>query len=120
MRDGKTFIACGGISHKNPFLMQVYADVLGMEIKTVESTQTPARGSAILGAVAAGAYPDYISASEAMKSPVRDIYRPNSANTAVYDELFVEYERLYDYFGRGENNVMKKLRALRSRAKERK
>ncbi len=113
------FYACGGISRKNPFLMQVYADVLGMKIKTLESTQTPARGSAILGAVAAGVYPDIVSASEAMKSPTDRIYYPNAANTAVYEELFAEYERLYDYFGRGENNVMKKLRALRADAKSR-
>ena len=112
------FIACGGISHKNTFLMQIYADVLGMEIKTVESTQTPARGSAILGALAAGVYPDYVSASEAMKSPVRDIYRPDPAKTTVYNELFAEYEKLYDYFGRGENNVMKKLRTIRRDAKK--
>ena len=113
----KDFYACGGISRKNKLLMQVYADVLGLEIKTLESTQTPARGAAILGALAAGLYPDIESASDAMKSPVAEIYKPNKANTAVYEELFAEYERLYDYFGRGENNVMKKLRALRSAAK---
>ncbi len=113
----KAFYACGGISHKNPFLMQVYADVLGMKIMTLESTQTPARGAAILGALAAGLYPDIQSASEAMKSPLSCVYVPREENTAAYEELFSEYERLYDYFGRGENNVMKKLRAIRAKVK---
>ena len=113
----RDFYACGGIARKNPFLMQVYSDVLGMKIKVPESTQTPARGAAIFGAAAAGVYPDVFAASEAMKSPCEKVYEPNGANTEAYGELFAEYERLYDYFGRGENNVMKKLRRRKSEAK---
>jgi len=30
----------------------------------------------------------------------------------VYDKLCAEYKILHDYFGRGENNVMKRLREL--------
>jgi L-ribulokinase len=35
---------------------------------------------------------------------------------ADYDELFAEYRRLHDYFGRGENKVMHHLGDLRRRA----
>ena len=42
-------------------------------------------------------------------------YRPNPAHRAVYDELFAEYRRLHDHFGRGENDVMKRLKAIRAR-----
>jgi hypothetical protein len=34
----------------------------------------------------------------------------------VYDRLYSEYKTLYDYFGRGQNDVMKRLRALRREA----
>jgi len=45
------------------------------------------------------------------------LFEPDPEATAVYDVLFREYVRLHDYFGRGENNVMKTLRGLRARAK---
>jgi len=34
----------------------------------------------------------------------------------VYNELYQEYVRLHAYFGRGENDVMKRLKAIRARA----
>ena len=33
----------------------------------------------------------------------------------MYDELYAEYVRLHDYFGRGENKAMYRLRAIRDR-----
>jgi L-ribulokinase len=33
----------------------------------------------------------------------------------VYDELYREYRTLHDYFGRGANDVMKTLKAIRAR-----
>jgi L-ribulokinase len=33
----------------------------------------------------------------------------------VYDELYAQYVRLHDYFGRGGNEVMHQLRDLRDR-----
>ena len=42
-------------------------------------------------------------------------YRPDPARKRVYDELFAEYRVLHDYFGRGENDVMKRLKAIRGR-----
>ena len=46
----------------------------------------------------------------------RDVYRPDAIRAAVYDELYAEYVRLHDYFGRGTNQVMHRLRAIRDRA----
>ena len=42
-------------------------------------------------------------------------YVPNAENGKIYDELYSEYRRLHDYFGRGENDVMKRLKAIRAR-----
>ncbi len=47
-------VNCGGIAEKNPLVMQIYADVTGLEMKVARSAQTCALGAAIAGAVAAG------------------------------------------------------------------
>jgi L-ribulokinase len=109
------FIAAGGLI-KNPFLMQVYFDVLRMPISTIGSDQGPALGSAIHAAVAAGAYADVLAAGNAMGKLNRDVYTPNDARADAYDRLYAEYATLHDYFGRGANDVMHRLRALRREA----
>jgi L-ribulokinase len=106
------FIVAGGLL-SNPQLMQTYADVLRMPISTIASEQGPALGSAIHAAVAAGIYPDIRSAAAAMGALDRSAYTPNETDAVVYDHLFEEYLILHDWFGRGGNDVMKRLRALR-------
>ncbi|MCW2507339.1 MAG: ribulokinase, partial [Modestobacter sp.] len=64
-------------------------------------------------AVAAGAYPDVHVASAAMGSVDRGVYQPIPENVTAYDELFTEYVTLHDYFGRGANDVMHRLKARR-------
>ena len=108
-------IVAGGLL-KNAFLMQIYSDILRMPISTIASDQGPALGAAIHAAVAAGAYPDVRAAGEKMGKLNKNVYVPNEASSAAYDELFAEYTRLHDYFGRGENDVMHRLKALKRRA----
>ena len=43
----------------------------------------------------------------------RAVYTPNEDSAAAYDRLYAEYRELHDYFGRGGNDVMHRLRALR-------
>jgi L-ribulokinase len=43
------------------------------------------------------------------------VYRPDEASADVYDQMYAEYLLLHDYFGRGENEVMHRLRTLRER-----
>ncbi len=45
-----------------------------------------------------------------------DSYHPNPDHRAAYEELYHEYVRLHDLFGRGEVDVMKTLRRLRREA----
>ncbi len=111
------FIVAGGLM-RNRLLMQIYADVLAMPLSVIGSEQGPALGSAIHAAVAAGAYPEVPAAAAAMGGRRRNVYTPVPANSAVYDDLFAEYTRLHDYFGRGGNDVMRRLRALRRRVRE--
>jgi L-ribulokinase len=109
-------LAGGGLT-KNPLLMQIYADVTGYPIAVAGAEQASAVGAAILGAVAAGedagGYASIADAVGRMAPPPEKVYRPIDAHRAPYDTLYVEYCRLYDYFGRGANPVMKVLRQFR-------
>ncbi len=106
-------VAAGGLPEKNRLLMQIYADVTGREFRIIGSAQGPALGSAMHAAVAAGAYPDIQAAAAQMGKLKDEVYRPIPAHQAVYDQLYAEYVLLHDYFGRGENDVMKRLKAMR-------
>ena len=109
------FIVAGGLL-KNAFLMQLYSDVLQLPLSVINSAQGPALGSCIHAAVAAGAYGSVGEAAEAMGSLSKGVYQPNAERGKIYDRLYAEYETLHDYFGRGQNNVMKRLKAMRREA----
>jgi len=115
----RALFACGGIAQKNELMMQIYADVTGREIRIARSRQTPALGSAMFGAVAAGkecgGYDTIEEAAAEMGGTLDTVYWPDAQNRAVYNELYAEYERLHDEFGRGANNIMKRLKAIRAR-----
>ena len=104
--------ASGGIAKKDGMMMQIYADVCNREICVIDTDQAGALGSAIYAAVAGGLYPSIVEAAEHLAERRAKIYTPNPENVAIYNLLYAEYIRLYDYFGRGENDVMKRLRRL--------
>lgn len=113
------FYATGGIAEKSPFLMQIYADVTRLPIKVSGSSQGPALGAAMFGAVAAGrrsgGWDTIQQASQAMGKVKDDVCTPIAENSAAYDDLYREYEILHNYFGRGENDVMKRLKTYKHR-----
>ncbi len=110
-------IRAGGGLIKNPFLMQIYADVTERNIEVTGASEVSALGAAMLGAVAAGkgggGYEDLETAASQMASPPEKTYSPKPEQAKIYQVLYKEYLRLVDYFGRGQNPVMKVLRALR-------
>ena len=114
----REIVATGGLPDRNKLLMQIYADVTGLEIKVAAAQQTPALGSAMFGAVAAdkdlGGYDSIFDASKAMAHLRDEVYRPNLSAKDVYDRLYAEYVSLHDYFGRGENDVMKRLKKVKA------
>ena len=109
------FIVAGGLL-KNKFLMQLYSDATRLPLSTIASDQGPALGSAIHAAVAAGEYANIREAAEAMGKSNRGVYQPNESASKEYDKLYSEYEILHDYFGRGVNDVMKRLKKIRREA----
>lgn len=112
--------AAGGIAQKNEMMMQIYCDVTNKEIRISASKQAPALGAALFGAVAAGSerggYDSIEAASEHMSRLQDKVYVPNAANVERYDRLFREYKILHDYFGKGENDVMKRLKSMKNDA----
>ncbi|PGH44276.1 ribulokinase [Micromonospora sp. WMMA1996] len=110
-------VVAGGLT-SNRLLMQIYADVTNRPLGIIGSAQGPALGSAIHAAVAAGAYPTIHEASAAMGRVDEGVYRPVPENVRAYDALYAEYRALHDHFGRGGDDVMLRLRAIRNAARD--
>ena len=102
--------AAGGIVGKNKLLMQIYADVIGLPIMASRCSQVPALGAAINAACAAGKYRYIEDGVAAMSCKDFDVYTPDPAKRDQYNALYKEYITLHDYFGKGGNRIMERLR----------
>ena len=115
-------VACGGLPERNRLLMQIYADVTGRELSVAASSQTPALGAAMTAAVAAGAaaggYDSIVEAARRMAQLSPRTFEPVEAHHAIYSDLYREYVRLHDLFGRDRDGVMKSLKRIRDRTGE--
>ncbi|MBV9850070.1 MAG: ribulokinase [Armatimonadetes bacterium] len=114
----ESIINCGGISVKNPLVMQIYADIMGRPLAISRSAQTAALGAAIAGAVAAGAFASFAEATDAMTALHPRVFQPDPTRRRVYDRLYALYRRVHDAFGvRGTHDdlsdVMKELLTIR-------
>ena len=114
-------INCGGISVKNPMVMQIYADVLNRTLEISRSTQTCALGAAMAGAVAAGGHATFAQATRAMTGVLPQRFRPNARRAAVYERLYQLFKRLHDTFGTraptgSQYTLMKELLSIRDEA----
>jgi L-ribulokinase len=111
-------VTCGGLPQRNKLMMQIYADVTGLIVRVAGSPQTPALGSAMFAAVAAGSalggHDLIVDASQCMGDPGQECHVPVGSHRAVYDALYGEYLHLHDYFGRGATDVMKRLKQIQS------
>ena len=87
-------IAIGGVAKKNPFVMQIVADVLNMPIKVAKSDQTCALGAAMAASVVAGIYQDISTAQKAMGGGFEKEYLPDHARAKKYETLFSKYKEL--------------------------
>ncbi|MCF6222134.1 MAG: ribulokinase [Flavobacteriaceae bacterium] len=119
-------VNCGGISHKNPLFMQIYADIINKPMKIAAIDETVALGAALMGAHAA-----YLS--EGINIPYNDlqkksckilnkVYQPIPENVKTYQKLYLIYKKLHDAFGLAENkielySVMKDLIQIKNQVK---
>jgi len=87
-------IGIGGVARRSPYIMQTLANVLNRPIKIASSDQVPALGAAIYAAVAAGIYPDVITASGRMGSGFEAEYHPERDKVVIFGKLLARYDEL--------------------------
>ncbi len=88
----RRFVATGGLPHHSPLFLQICADVLNEDIIVPESKQGPALGAAILGALAAGAFPDANSAIKAMTQlGASRTVSPHPESARICERLYSDY-----------------------------
>lgn len=89
----KTATLIGG-GAKGSLWRQITADVLGMTLRTTESSDS-SLGSAMLAGIAAGVFTSPKDAAEKCVK-AKDIVTPNPENTAKYLDIFKEYKKIHD------------------------
>lgn len=120
----KKIIATGGISEKNPVVMQIYSDILKREIKVSDVGQSSAVGAAIFAAICGGYFKNVKQAQKKICKFKKKSYKPKKENTKIYDEIFALYKQLHDAFGtknyrKSLFNVMKKLLEIKNYSERR-
>ena len=108
-------VVAGGLT-QNTFLMQLFCDICRVPLSVGTVKQPGSHGSAVFAAVAADLYPDVKAASAAMGAKEAGVYQIDEERAIQYDALYAEYARLHDYFGRGGNQVMHRLKEIRRQA----
>ena len=84
---------CGG-GAKSPLWCEILANVMDMEIVTLENEQGPAIGGAMLAAVGCGEYADVYDAAEKIVKYGKS-YLPDRELTAKYEERYKKFRKIY-------------------------
>jgi L-ribulokinase len=93
--------------------MQLFADISGLEVRVPASNEVPARGSALFGAVAGGAF-DHIDAAVAATEPeTAHSYQPDGAAKRTDDRLYAVWRGLHDVLGRERVELLHSLKRIR-------
>jgi len=116
----REIITCGGVAEKSPLLMQLFADVSGLPVKVAGSSQVPARGAALFGAVAAGpeasGFAGIADAARALSPGMGRSYAPNPEASAVYLGVYHVWKDLHDTLGRTQVGWLHQLKRLKRQA----
>jgi len=107
-------VACGGIAEKSPLTMQLLADISGRTLYVPDSAEVPARGAALFGAVAAGAFRDIGAAVEATQQPITHAYEPDPQARQTYERVYEIYRELYETLGRSRSEWLHGLKRIRA------
>ncbi len=93
---GEVRLSGGGA--RSPVWRQILADVLGVELVTVQTTESAAYGAALLAGVGAGMW---TSVEEACDATVQsaEVVRPSAEMLPVYSVLHSQFRELYPILG---------------------
>lgn len=72
---------------------QMYADALGSPLQVVDAPEAGTLGVAIMGAVAAGIWPDVETAVEKMVRPARKVVEPDRSQTDFWRQRYERYAK---------------------------
>ncbi len=107
-------VACGGIAQRSPLMMQLLADTSGRTVRVPASGEIPARGAALFGALAGGAYDDIGAAIAATRPATARTYAPDPAAKRTYDQVYAIYHGLHDMLGRSQVELLHGLKRIRT------
>jgi L-ribulokinase len=110
-------VACGGIAERSVLMMQLLADVTGLPVTIPDSSQIPARGAALCGAIAAGSarggFDDFETAVSELRPAMSRRYEPIAQHRATYDEVYSVFGALHDELGREHVEWLHHLKQIR-------
>jgi xylulokinase len=87
-------VRLSGGGARSAFWRQMQTDVFGRNVVTLNSTEGPAYGAALLAGVGAGVWTDVPSACSATLRQAEQL-APDAAQVALYRESYTHYRRLY-------------------------
>ncbi|MGL5543039.1 MAG: xylulokinase [Fusobacteriaceae bacterium] len=94
MKISTDVVRVSGGGAKSEFWKQMIADIFNSRVETVNSTEGPAFGAAILAAVGDGVFPSVDQACEKLIK-VLDFKMPNSDSVKIYEEKYIKFRKLY-------------------------
>ncbi len=92
-----TLIGIGGISQKSPFVMQMIADVTGMEVSVSDCHHSCALGAVIHAATVAGAYASVADAQRALCPEITRTYRPDASKAEIFAVRYAKYLQMAQF-----------------------
>ena len=88
----RTKIVGGGA--RSPLWRKIIANVMGLKVDVPACEEGPSMGGAMLAMVACGAYPDVVSAADAIVKVV-DTIEPDPELVEKYNEKYAQFKQIY-------------------------
>jgi L-ribulokinase len=83
------------------------------------SSEIPARGAALFGALAAGVFDDIGAAISATRPGIARTYAPDPDATRAYDDVYGVYRALHDTLGSSHVSLLHDLKRIRNERRAR-
>ncbi|XP_049858040.1 FGGY carbohydrate kinase domain-containing protein isoform X1 [Schistocerca gregaria] len=105
--DIQSIVICGGLS-RNKLFVQTQADVAGLPVLLPKEPESVMLGAAILGACAAGVYPEITTAAKAMSGPA-EVLKPRDLEHRYHQRKYKVFLKMLE-----DQRAYKEVMSLRS------